>query len=59
MTTDEMAKCNTEALFDIAPREETTMDVIPCPACEGYFWVKGGYEPHYTTGLTEDKVEKA
>ena len=55
MKPDEMINSDV-AIFDIAPREESLNDPIVCPACGEEFWVAGGYEPHYTTGLTENEV---
>ena len=41
-----------EDLFALAPNEERA--AITCPACDLEYWVKGGYQPHYTSALAEE-----
>lgn len=41
-----------EGLFVLAPNEDTA--AITCPACDLEYWVKGGYQPHYTSALAEE-----
>lgn len=57
-TLDEMAfvTCETySCLFDIAHNEDTA--VIECPVCDKEFWVKGGWQPEFTTAFAEEEFE--
>jgi hypothetical protein len=55
MDTDEMqygSPTCSEDLFGLAPDEGSA--AITCPACDQEYWVKGGYQPHYTSALAEE-----
>lgn len=58
MNPDDMSSAPTDScqtnLFDIAPAEESTSTT--CPACDGAYWVKGGYQPTYTTAFAEEEL---
>jgi hypothetical protein len=39
------------------PTEEGRVELrCPSPTCEESFHVQGGYEPHYTTAVSEDEL---
>jgi len=42
-------------LFVLAPNEDTA--VIKCPICDTEYWVRGGFNPHYTTGFSEEELQ--
>lgn len=48
---DEMNECQTD-LWALASREETVD--LECPVCDQVFFVRGGYQPHYTTAIAEE-----
>ena len=52
MDTEDMQSCASVDLFALAPKEET--DSIKCPACNAEYWVQGGYQPHYTSAVSEE-----
>ena len=41
-------------LYALAPMEDSAC--IQCPLCDLEYWVKGGYQPHYTTAFVEDEL---
>ena len=41
-------------LFALAPEEGRTD--IKCPACDEFYWVKGGFKPHYTSAYAEEDL---
>lgn len=53
-TTDDMLDAGDVDLFALAPREDR--EAITCPSCDKEFWVKGGYEPHYTSAFAEEDL---
>ena len=54
MTYDEMIAASVD-LFGLVPREES--EAIECPVCDKEFWVKGGYNPHYTSAFSYEELE--
>lgn len=41
-------------LFALAAEEGTA--TICCPVCDTEYWVKGGYQPHYTSSAAEEDL---
>lgn len=41
-------------IYALAPEEDT--NVIECPQCDKEYWVRGGYNPHYTTAFAEEQL---
>lgn len=50
-TDDEMRECEID-LLDIAIQEATA--VLECPICDKEFFVKGGFQPQYTTAFAKE-----
>ena len=50
-TADEMNACQTD-LWALAPSEGVTD--LECPVCDQTFFVKGSYQPRYTTTFAEE-----
>lgn len=53
LTDDDMVDATVD-LFALAPREDETD--LKCPSCNLNFWVKGGYQPFYTTAFAEEEL---
>jgi len=41
-------------LWALAPQEGRA--VIECPGCDKEYWVKGGYQAHYTSAFSEEEL---
>lgn len=41
-------------IYALAAEEDT--NVIECPQCDKEYWVRGGYNPHYTTAFAEEQL---
>lgn len=41
-------------LYARAPNEGTA--TIECPSCDREYWVRGGYQPQYTSAFAEEEL---
>jgi uncharacterized protein with PIN domain len=55
MRNDEMRACG-KNLFALAVDASRTEVTCPSPTCGKTYWLKGGYRPHYTSGVTEEDL---
>ena len=52
-TNDDMVDSETD-LYALAPSEGETD--LTCPSCNQAFWVRGDYQPQYTTAFSEEEL---